>query len=103
MVPRGYLDRVPSLRSGYRLEIVDLADQLLDLGRGGIAMATDGPSVHVSGTPETSDESNQTRSGVPGKQGDVIHDADVVRPAETVQRKRPFGTIAAWTHSEAVR
>jgi YVTN family beta-propeller protein len=40
---------------------------------GGIAMAPDGKTAYVSGTPETTDEQNQTGEDVPGKEGDVIH------------------------------
>lgn len=40
---------------------------------GGIAMAPDNKTAYVSGTPETSDEDNQTPEDTPGKQGDVIH------------------------------
>ena len=40
---------------------------------GGIAMAPDGKTAYVSGTPETSDENFASPEGTPGKEGDVIH------------------------------
>jgi DNA-binding beta-propeller fold protein YncE len=40
---------------------------------GGIAMAPDGKTAYVSGTPETVDPYNVTPEGTPGKEGDVIH------------------------------
>ncbi|HEX8065331.1 MAG TPA: bifunctional YncE family protein/alkaline phosphatase family protein [Thermoleophilaceae bacterium] len=40
---------------------------------GGIAMAPDGRTAYVSGTPESSHDDQQAPEGTPGKQGDVIH------------------------------
>jgi hypothetical protein len=40
---------------------------------GGIAMAPDGRTAYVSGTPEGTKASNQVADDVPGQQGDVIH------------------------------
>ncbi|MEA2475664.1 MAG: hypothetical protein QOE06_3579 [Thermoleophilaceae bacterium] len=40
---------------------------------GGIAMAPDGRTAYVSGTPETDHKDQQTPKDTPGKQGDVIH------------------------------
>ena len=40
---------------------------------GGIAMASDGRTAYVSGTPESSHKDQQTPAGTPGKQGDVVH------------------------------
>jgi DNA-binding beta-propeller fold protein YncE len=40
---------------------------------GGIAMAPDGRTAYVSGSPESSHDDQTTPEGTPGKQGDVIH------------------------------
>jgi DNA-binding beta-propeller fold protein YncE len=40
---------------------------------GGIAMAPDGRTAYVSGTPESSHDDQKTPEGTPGKEGDVIH------------------------------
>ena len=40
---------------------------------GGIAMAPDGRTAYVSGSPESSHTDQQTPAGTPGKEGDVIH------------------------------
>jgi phosphoesterase family protein len=40
---------------------------------GGIAMAPDGRTAYVSGTPESSTEYDQPPEGTPGLEGDVIH------------------------------
>src|SRR5436190_9580053 len=40
---------------------------------GGIAMAQDGRTAYVSGTPESDHKDQQSPTGTPGKQGDVIH------------------------------
>jgi DNA-binding beta-propeller fold protein YncE len=40
---------------------------------GGIAMAPDGRTVYVSGTPDSSTSYEQAPEGTPGKEGDVIH------------------------------
>ena len=40
---------------------------------GGIAMAPDGRTAYVSGTPESSTEYDQPPEGTPGTEGDVIH------------------------------
>ena len=40
---------------------------------GGIAMAPDGRTAYVSGTPESSHKDQQSPAGTPGKGGDVLH------------------------------
>src|SRR5438105_2906472 len=40
---------------------------------GGIAMAADGRTAYVSGTPESDHTDQQSPAGTPGKGGDVIH------------------------------
>lgn len=40
---------------------------------GGIAMAPDGRTAYVSGTPESDHDDQRSPEGTPGKQGDVIH------------------------------
>src|SRR3954447_15584132 len=40
---------------------------------GGIAMASDGRTAYVSGTPEASHKDEQSPAGTPGKEGDVVH------------------------------
>ena len=40
---------------------------------GGIAMAADGRTAYVSGTPESSNDEQKVAKGVPGKDGDVVH------------------------------
>jgi YVTN family beta-propeller protein len=40
---------------------------------GGIAMAADGRTAYVSGTPDSSHKDEQAPAGTPGLQGDVIH------------------------------
>src|SRR3954471_5987117 len=40
---------------------------------GGIAMASDGRTAYVSGTPESSHKDEQSPAGTPGKDGDVGH------------------------------
>ena len=56
---------------------------------GGIAMAPDGRTAYVSGTPESSHKDEQSPAGTPGKTGDVIH---VFRYDSTGQATRD-GTI----------
>ena len=46
---------------------------------GGIVMSPDKKTVYVSGTPETTDEANQTAEDTPGKEGDVIHVFEYVK------------------------
>ncbi len=40
---------------------------------GGMAMAPDGHTAYVSGTPETEHDDQKSPEGTPGKSGDVIH------------------------------
>ena len=40
---------------------------------GGMAMAPDGRTAYVSGTPETDHDDQKSPAGTPGKEGDVIH------------------------------
>src|SRR5215212_3423715 len=40
---------------------------------GGIAMANDGRTAYVSGTPESSHKDQESPADTPGKQGDVVH------------------------------
>ncbi|MEA2405291.1 MAG: hypothetical protein QOE08_1938, partial [Thermoleophilaceae bacterium] len=40
---------------------------------GGIAMAADGRTAYVSGIPESDHKDQQSPTGTPGKQGDVVH------------------------------
>ena len=40
---------------------------------GGIAMAPDGRTAYVSGTPESAHDDQESPPDTPGKEGDVIH------------------------------
>ena len=57
---------------------------------GGIAMAPDGRTAYVSGTPETSDPNFASPEGTPGKEGDVIH---VFRYRKKTGRAKHTGLI----------
>lgn len=57
---------------------------------GGIAMSPDGRHAYVSGVGETSDRSQKTPEGTPGKEGDVVH---VFRFNRRNGRARRAGTI----------
>jgi len=57
---------------------------------GGIAMARDGRTAYVSGTPESSSDDEQTAAGTPGKEGDLVH---VLRYNPRTGRASRAGTI----------
>jgi len=53
---------------------------------GGIAMAPDGRTAYVSGTPEGNKTSNEVADSVPGQNGDVVHVFDLNRRSGLAKR-----------------
>ncbi len=72
--PRGAGEKARQCRRRARREVGRVVQKLPMPGvSGGIAMAPDGKTAYVSGTPQPSTEANRPPADVPGADGDVVH------------------------------